>query len=186
MLFVFVGFMNLPFPITPIQINWVTFGTVNVFATLVAVKILRPAYMPRFRDDVLDYVVTGSFLGSAMMALLYAVVYFATGLDAATARSALSIFATLFGILIFWNTFGIDLAEPRSLIENRVATILGSVFGIAVLLGFYLMPELFEFVAPSTGITIFTVTLFLLTVVLLSWSMKYRQLINRLWLLFSP
>ena len=42
-----------------IQINWVTFGTVNIIATLVALKLLRPAFMANFRDDVLDYVVTG-------------------------------------------------------------------------------------------------------------------------------
>ncbi len=186
LLFVYVGFMSLPFPITPIQINWITFGTVNVFATLVAFKFLRPAYMERFRRDVLDYVTTGSFLGAAMMALLFAVSYFATGLNTVAARSVLSIFATLFGILIFWNAFGIDLAEPRTLWEHRIATLLGTVFGIVVLLGFYLMPDFFEFQPPTPGLIALVTSSFLLTVVLLSWSMKYRQLINRLWMLFMP
>src|SRR5690606_29707205 len=96
LLFVYVGFMSLPFPITPIQINWITFGTVNIIATLVAFKIMRPAYMQRFRRDVLEYVMTGSFIGSAVMALLYAVTFFVTGLNTDAARSALSIFITFF------------------------------------------------------------------------------------------
>src|SRR5690606_8709091 len=110
MLFVYVGFMSLPFPITPIQINWVTFGTVNIVATLVAFKIMRPARMTNFRRDVLEYVITGAFIGSALMALLFALTFFVTDLNTNAARSALAIFATFFGILVFWNVFGIDLA----------------------------------------------------------------------------
>ena len=186
MLFVYIGFMGLPFAFTPIQINWITFGTVNVFATLVAFKFLRPAYMERFRRDVFDYVVSSSFIGSALMALLFAVVYFNSGLNVAAARSALSVYATLFGILIFWNTFGIDLAEPRSLIKHRIATLLGLVFMLLILLGFYILPDFFEFVPPERGVIALIVGMFLLTVVLVNWSMRYRQLINRLWSLFAP
>ncbi len=186
LLFVYVGFMSLPFPITPIQINWITFGTVNIVATLVAFKLMRPAYMERFRRDVLEVVMVGSFIVSAVMALLFAVVYFATGLNTDAARSALSIFATLFGILIFWNTFGVDLSQPRTLLKNPVITLMGVTFLLLVLLGFYLMPELFEFVAPTPEISLLIVTLFLLTVVLFSANLKNRYLITRLWNLFAP
>ncbi len=185
MLFLYIGFMNLPFAITPIQINWITFGTVNVVATLVAFKIMRPAYMARFRHDVLDYVLTGAFIGSAMMALLYAVVYFASGLNTEAARSALSIFATFFGILIFWNTFGIDILEPRSFIEQRTVTVIGLFFIVLVILGFYLLPGMFEFVPPTPGIIALITSLLLLTMLLFSWNMRHRYLLNRVWSLVS-
>ena len=186
MLFVYIGFMNLPFAITPIQINWITFGTVNVVATLVAFKIMRPAYMARFRDDVLDYVLTGAFIGSAVMALLYAVVYFAMGLDTNAARSALSIFATFFGILIFWNTFGIDILEPRTFIEQRVVTLIGLFFIVLVILGFYILPGMFEFVPPTPGVIALIASLLALTMLLFSWNMRHRYLLNRIWSLVSP
>lgn len=185
LLFVYVGFMSLPFPITPIQINWVTFGTVNVIATLVAVKIMRPAYMENFRRDVLEYVITGAFIGSAAMSLVYAVTYFATGLSTDAARSALSIFATFFGILIFWNTFGIDISQPRTLIKNPIVTLMGVFFTVLVIVGFYLMPDLFEFVAPTPGIIALIVSILLLTIVFFSANMKNRYFITRLWNLFS-
>lgn len=186
MLFVYIGFMSLPFAITPIQINWVTFGTVNIVATLVAFKIMRPARMERFRDDVLDYVVTGAFIGSTVMAVLFAVVFFATGLNTNAARSALAIFATFFGILIFWNTFGIEVLQPRTFLEHRWATFMGVMFTIMVIVGFYVAPGLFEFVPPTTGVIALIVSLLLLTIVLFSFNMKHRLLLNRLWSLFSP
>jgi cation-transporting ATPase E len=186
LLFVYVGFMSLPFPITPIQINWITFGTVNIVATLVAFKIMRPAYMERFRRDVLEYVITGSFIASAVMALLYAVTFFATGLNTSAARSALSIFITFFGVLVFWNTFGIDLAQPRTVREKPGITLLGIFFFGLVVMGFYIQPALFEFVAPTPGIIALIVSLILLTVVLFSVNLRYRALITRLWTLFAP
>ena len=185
LLFVYLGFMALPFAITPIQINWVTFGTVNIIATLVALKLLRPAFMANFRDDVLDYVVTGAFIGSAMMALLFAVTWLASGRDAAAARSALAIFATFFGILIFWNTFGIDFARPRTLWRRRRATFIGLGFLLLVILGFYAQPALFEFVRPDGGIIALIVALLLLTIALLSLAMRQRGLLHRLWMLFE-
>lgn len=186
MLFVYVGFMALPFPITPIQINWITFGTINVIATLVAFKLMRPAYMERFRRDVLEFVMIGAFIASAVMALLFAVVYFSTGLNTAAARSALSIFATLFGILVFWHTFGIDLSQPRTLLQKPGITVMGLAFMLLVIFGFYIMPDLFEFVAPTLEISVLIATLFLLTVTLFSANLKNRYLITRLWNLFAP
>lgn len=186
MLFVYIGFMGLPFAITPIQMNWVTFGTVNIVATFVAFKIMRPAYMKRFRRDVLDYVVTGAFIGSAAMSLLFAVVYFSSGQSTDTARSALSIFATLFGTLIMWNTFGIDFARPRSLIEHWPVTLIGLSFTLAVILAFYILPGFFEFVRPTPGIIALIVSMFLTVIATFSWSMRYPVLLNRLWNLFEP
>jgi cation-transporting ATPase E len=185
-LFVYIGFMGLPFAITPIQMNWVTFGTVNVVATLVAFKLMRPAPMKHFRDDVLNYVVTGAFIGSAAMSMLFAVVYFVTGLNTDAARSALSIFATFFGILIMWNTFGIDLATPRSLITHWRVTLIGLIFTLLVIFAFYSVPELFEFVRPTPGIIALIVSILLAVIASFSWAMRFPVLVKRLWDLFAP
>lgn len=181
LLFVFVGFMSLPFPITPIQINWVTFGTVNIIATLVAFKIMRPAFMRSFRSDVLEYVLTGAVISSSLMALLYMVTFFATGMNTSAARSALVIYAAFFGILIFWNTFGIDLSQPRTLLQQRVVTVMGLLFFLMVILGLYIAPGLFEFVPPTLEITALITSLILLTIVVFSANLHNRYLITRLW-----
>lgn len=191
LLFIYVGFMGLPFAITPIQINWITFGTVNIAATLIAFKVLRPAPMVKFRRDVLDYVITGAVIGSVALAVLYVTVYFASGGSEDTARSALSIFISMFGILVFWNVSGIDIFSPRTFVEYRGIFILGFVLMVATILGFYIQPALFEFVRPSTNLLqeptiLLIVFLFELTMLVYSWAMRDRRLINSLWTLFAP
>ncbi len=186
LIFIYAGFMGLPFPITPIQINWITFGTVNITATLIAFKILRPSYMEKFRRDVLDFVITGALIGSVALALLYAVVYFATGGNMDAARSALSIFVTLYGILILWNVMGIDIFQPRTFVEKRGIFIMGFLLMVMTLIGFYLLPVLFEFERPDLLTIILIAALFDLTMVVFSWMMKDRRLTQGLWTLFAP
>jgi uncharacterized membrane protein YdfJ with MMPL/SSD domain len=55
-----------------------------------------------------------------------------------------------------------------------------------VVLGFYIQPNLFEFVAPTPGIIALITSLILLTIALLSINLRYRGFITRLWTLFAP
>lgn len=183
LLFIFAGFMALPFPITPIQINWITFGTVNVAATLVAFKVLRPARMYQFRRDVLEYVLAGAVLASSALALLCAVTYVASGGNTAAMRTAVSLFVTLFGILVLWNVFGVDLLCPRTIWENRVTFLVGFGLLIMTLLGFYIAPDLLEFVQPDLLTILLITSVYLLVIVLYSVGMRNRRLLHTLWTL---
>jgi cation-transporting ATPase E len=182
--FVFAGFIMLPFPISPIQISWVTFGTVNIPATLIAFELLRPSYMQRFRHDVLDYVITGGLVGAVGIAALYVVTYFYGG--AASARSAVTMFITLYGILIFWNAHGVDLLRLSSVMRHKRIVLLGIVLATLTILGPYLFSDLFGFVAPTPVVWLLIVAIFLLATLALAITMRRRRLVNRLWLLFAP
>lgn len=46
--FIFIGFMSLPFPTTPILISWFTFCMVNVPGGLITFGFLRPIYLAKF------------------------------------------------------------------------------------------------------------------------------------------
>jgi hypothetical protein len=142
--------------------------------------------MEKFRRDVLDFVITGAVVGSLAITLLYTVIFFASGGSQDAARSALSIFVTLFGILILWNVMGIDIFQPRTFFEKRVIFIMGLFLMLMTLLGFYVMPRLFEFVRPDLLTIVLIVVLFDLTMVMYSWFMRDRRLINSLWTLFAP
>jgi len=191
-LFIFVGFMALPFPITPVQISWATFGTVNMPATFIAFGWLRPKYMEKFRRDVMDYIFTMGFIGAVLMAILYFIAYFGTNGDIEMTRSAITILVALYGMLITWNIQGIDFYEPKTFIEHRSLLTLTSILTILTIIGLYVYPALFEFSPPiwdgSTGsLLIIAITaLFLLTMVLLAHGMKHRYLLNRLWDLLAP
>ena len=191
-LFVFVPFMALPFPITPVQISWATFGTVNLPATFIALGWLRPRYMARFRRDVMDYIFTMGFIGAVILTLLYLIAYFGTGGDLVMTRSSVTILVALYGMLITWHIQGIDFYRPRSFLEHWRILLLSSLLTALTIIGMYLDPVLFEFAPPTwdggtgTLLIIAITALFLLTMVLLAHGLKYRYLLDRFWALLAP
>ena len=191
-LFVFVPFMALPFPITPVQISWATFGTVNLPATFIAFGWLRPQYMARFRRDVMDYIVTMGFIGAVILTLLYLMAYFGSGGDLKMTRSAVTILVALYGMLITWHIQGIDFYRPKSFLEHWRILLLSSLLTALTIIGMYLNPDLFEFEPPTWDggagslLIIAIAALFLLTMVLISHGLKYRYLLNRFWALLAP
>lgn len=190
--FIFIAFMALPFPITPVQISWATFGTVNLPATLIAFGWLRPQYMAHFRRDVLDYILTMGTNGAVMLSLLYLIAYFGTDGDLKMTRSAITILVALYGMLITWHVQGIDFYQPRSFLEHWRILLLSSLLTALTLVVMYLDPALFEFEPPTwdsgagTLLIMAIAALFLLTMVLLSHGLKYRYLLNRFWDLLAP
>lgn len=187
--FLFISFMSLPFPITPVQISWSTFGTVNIPATLIAFGIVRPKLMRNFRDDVLDYIVTGGLIGAILLAALYVVVYFGTGRDVIGTRSAITIFLSLYGAYIVMSVQGVEFYKPKSFLEHWRVVLLMTVLLTLTIWAMYILPGLFEFRIftlqdyPWVWVTIYA--LFALSMILLSHGMRYRYLLRRMWQLFS-
>lgn len=191
-LFIFVGFMALPFPITPVQISWATFGTVNLPATFIAFGWLRPEYMAKFRRDVMDYIFTMGFNGAVALTILYVMAYFGTDGNLNVTRSVITILVALYGMLITWNIQGIDFYKPQTFLEHWRLLTLSSILTILTLLAMYVAPELFEFYPPAwdggTGslLIIGTTALFLLTMIMLSHGLKHRYILRRFWDLLAP
>ncbi len=191
-LFVCIAFLALPFPITPVQISWATFGTVNLPATLIAFGWLRPRFMAHFRRDVLDYIVTMGCIGAALMTLLYLIVWFGGGGDLRMTRSAMTIMVALYGMLITWHIQGIDLYNPDSFLQHWRLLLMSSALTALTIIAMYVFPDLFEFNPPrwdgSEGSLMIAAiaALFLLTMALLSHGMRHRYLLNRFWDLLAP
>ncbi len=181
LLFVFVGFMMLPFPINPVQISWVVFGTINIPATLIAFGLLRPAPLRYFARDVLDYVISSGIIGAAAMAALYVLVHLVTGRNNAVSRSTLTVFMVLFGVLVFWNTHHVDLFQPRTLLTYLPMTVLGLVLGAVTILLPYLMPATFRFVAPTGQVWLLIIGVFAIAAVALNLVLHNRHITGSLW-----
>ena len=194
--FVFIAFMALPFPITPVQISWATFGTVNLPATLIAFGWLRPQFMSRFRRDVVDYIFTMGFIGAVCITLLYLITWFGSGGDLMMTRSSVTIMVALYGMLITWHVQGIDIYQPRTFWEHRRILLLSSLLTALTILVMYVDPvfegAIFEFKPPvwdggRGSLMIAAIpALFLLTLVLTSHGLKYRYLLSRFWELLAP
>jgi cation-transporting ATPase E len=159
--FIFIGFMALPFPTTPILISWLTFGMVNVPGGLVTFGLLRPAYVPSF-GRVVRYVAAAMIVGALSTAILYATLYLLTAgltptpdlavLARDTARSGVFVFMALYGLLVFWDTMGLDLMQPHTLQAKPRIALLGVILVLLTLIPPYLLPDVFMgFVNPSVG-----------------------------------
>ncbi len=186
MFFLFAGLMLMPFPLNPIHISWVTFGVINVPATLIAFRLIKPARMDKFRHDVLDYAVTAGFIGATGMAFVYAFAYITSGHNLQAARSTVMLYIALFGMLCLWNIHGIYVLQPRTIARNPSVFMIGLLLGIGTLVGPYIFPRWLEFIRPTAAQWIVIIVAFLITVVVLFAAMRTRGLVNRLWGLFAP
>ncbi len=176
-LFIFIMFMSLPFPITPVQISWISFATVNLPAGLMAMGLLRPHPIKDFRHDVLDYIFTAGAIGASGMALLYVVTWYYTG-DLEISQSTTTLFFAFYGWMIVINTQGMDLIHPSTLLNQWqkliIATLItGSVMEIALII-----PAVMNFTPPPLEIVGLAVVIQLLCAVLVSWGMRYRGLLH--------
>jgi len=190
LLFIFAGFMVLPFPISPIQISWVTFGIVNIPAGLIALRLLKPAPMREFRRDVLDFVVTVGVVGAATMALLYVISFLSkTGDEAyviSISRSTMMIIITFYGMLVLWNVNGFDISRPKTIMQHKRLFVVGIVLAFLTILAGYLFPALLEFTPPTLTDWVAAAALCLLSVVLIGVGMRTRALANTIWKLTAP
>ncbi len=190
LLFIFVMFMSLPFPITPVQISWATFGTINIPATFLAAGWFRPEKMVDFRDDVLDYVITGGIIGTVLLTILYVVVYFGTGRDVTSVRSAVTIFTALYNAYIVMTVKGVNFYQPKTFITYWKTVLMMTVLTVLTIWAMYILPDLFEFASfdlygSDWWIMPFIALLYMASIVLLPHGMKYRYLLRRMWALFE-
>jgi hypothetical protein len=164
----------------------VTFGVINVPATLVAFRLFKPSYMEKFRHDVLDYAVTAGFVGASAMAFVYAFAYISSGHSLLQARSTVMLYIALFGMLCLWNIHGIRLLEPRTIRKNPRVFVIGLLLCAGTLAGPYIFSRWLEFTPPTLEQWVVILAAFAITVVVLYMAMKTRGLVNRLWALFAP
>ncbi|NWG17201.1 MAG: HAD-IC family P-type ATPase [Chloroflexi bacterium] len=186
LLIFFAGFMMLPFPTSPVQMSWITFGTVNIPATLIAFQLIRPAFMKEFRRDVLDYVLSAGVIGAVNLSLLYAAVFFASHRSVYAGRSAVTLFIALYGALIFLNTHEIELFDPRTWRRRWRVLAIGFGLTFVTMLAPFALPGIFEFVPPTPLVWVLIVAVFLLTAATLTLVMRFRHLVNQLWRLIRP
>jgi len=184
--FIFAGFMSTPFPISPIQISWVTFGIINIPAGLIAIRILKPEYMKRFRSDVLDYVLVGGAIGAAAMSLLYATSYLTNGGHVWQSRSTIMIFIAFYGLLVLWNVHGLYITRFSTVMPRPRLFLGGIAIATLTIAAPYIVPDLLEFVPPSRLEWGLAIVIFIIAAVLVEVIVHRRDPLKGLWLLSKP
>jgi cation-transporting ATPase E len=180
LLFIFATLMLLPFPITPIQISWVAFGTLNFPATLMTIGVLRPEPIKRFRRDVLDFIVTAGIVGGVGMSAAYLLIYETTA-TLAESRAAITLMISLYGVLVVWHVHGIDLFRPRSFRRSPRAALISPALTSTVLLVATGFGDTFEFAWPPDQAVTIVIGITLMCAAVLSVGMRRRGFIHRVW-----
>lgn len=181
--FIMILLMTLPFPVSPIQISWVAFGTVNVPAWLMSIGLLRPKKMTNFRDDVLDYLITVGFTGAVTASLLFFITMSYLKGNLESSRGMIVIFYVLFGLMVSWDVHGVDLLKLSTLLTHWRGFLTTSVLTGGALLTATMMPDVFEFHAPPPEIILLTVLMFVLCMALTRLGMRNRHLLHHLYAL---
>jgi cation-transporting ATPase E len=184
--FIFAGFMAMPFPISPIQISWVTFGIINIPAGLIALRVIKPIHMKTFRQDVLDYVITAGVVSAAGMAFVYAFAFLSNNGDVDIARSTMMIFFTYMGVLVLWNVNGLYVTQPRTIAEHPRLFIVGIVLAILTLLAGWIVPDILQWKTPGIGEWVIASAVFLLVMLIIEIVMRDRKVVKPIWLLAKP
>ncbi len=105
------------------------------------------------------------------------------------ARSLVTVFVSLLGMMIVWNVQGVEINSLRSFREHWLVVLISSIVTVLTILAFYALPELFEFLPPDPTTTngwlliIFVTTLFLLCMMLIDVNMRKRGMLMQLWVL---
>ena len=131
LMFIMVGFMGLPFPGQVRPLSWAAISTTSLPAVLVTFGLLRPRPIRKFRRQVLGYIILSGLLGAAMLTLTYTVTYLVSGQDVLLAQSVMTIMASIYGILIFWDVHGVVPFEPITFKQNRREAVVG--IGVALI-----------------------------------------------------
>jgi cation-transporting P-type ATPase E len=184
-LFVFILFMSLPFPVTPIQISWAAFGTTNIPSGLMALGLLRPSKIESFRRDVMDYIITGGFTAAVGMAVAYVVAYRYTEGDLLAAQSTITLFFMLYGLTIFWYVCGVDITRPGTYFKYPMATAITGFLTTGTLITALIFPDIFEFTLPPLGIIVLLLSLWALVAMITSVGMRNRALLHQIYQLFE-
>lgn len=184
-LFIFIFFMGLPFPVTPRQISWAAFGTVNIPSGLMALGLLRPSMIKSFRRDVLDYILTSGFTAAVGMAFVFLVTYTHTD-DLMVSRSAITLFFILYSLTVFWFVCGVDITRPSTYTKYPLATAITGFLTGGTLVFATLFPNVFEFQWPPAMIVFLTVATWLLVSMIVSVGMRNRALLHQLYKLTDP
>ena len=130
LMFIMVGFMGLPFPGQVRPLSWAAISTTSIPAVLITFGLLKPRPIRKFRRQVLGYILIAGLIGAVTLTLVYAGTYLISGQDVLLAQSVMTIMASIYGILIFWDVHGVVPFEPITFKQNRREAAIG--IGVAI------------------------------------------------------
>ena len=184
--FFFVMLMSLPFPLTPVQISWVTFGVVNIPATLIAFRILIPAAIHNYRRDLLDFAFTFGFLGAggygAGVCGGLPISQQKRPSDSPKRAARRPSSSRYSGCWPSGTCTGWTPSRGPAGAGGRGFSLSGIALAIFTIAAFYIAPETLEFAPPPLPILALIALTFTLVAALTSLGLRSRHMTDQLWI----
>lgn len=143
-MFIMVGFMGLPFPGQVRPLSWASISTTSLPALFVTFGLIKARSIRTFRRQVLGYIGISGLIGAIALTLAYTVTYLVSGRDVLLAQSVMTIMASIYGLLIFWDVHGVVPFEPITFRQNRIEALVGVGVAIVTLSVPLLLPSVFQ------------------------------------------
>jgi len=144
LMFVMVGFMQLPFPAQVRPLSWAAISTTSLPAVFITFGLLRPRPIRKFRRQVLGYIILTGLIGAVTLTLAYTATYLLSGQDVILAQSVMTIMASIYGIVVFWDVHGVVPFEPITFKQNRREAVIGIGVAIVTLVVPVLLRDVFQ------------------------------------------
>ena len=131
LMFIMVGFMGLPFPGQVRPLSWAAISTTSLPALCVTFGLIKARPIRVFRRQVLGYIIIAGLIGAVALTVAYTATYLLSGRDVLLAQSVMTVMASIYGIIIFWDVHGVVPFEPVTFRQNRREAIVG--VGVAII-----------------------------------------------------
>jgi cation-transporting P-type ATPase E len=93
-------------------------------------------------------------------------------------RSAFLLFMFLYGLIVFWNTHGIDVTQPKTLFTNYKITLIGLILIVVSIIPLYLIPGIFTYVSPRPEVWVIVIVMFIVATLGLAVLVKNNRLVR--------
>jgi cation-transporting ATPase E len=130
LLFLLVGFANLPFPVTLRQTTLLGFIISGIPLLLITFKILTPVKQNNPGKNFIEFTALAGIIGGFALAYLFIIAMALLKLPFGISSTLVTVFAQLYSMVVLWKIIGVSPFDPQSVIKHQNETILIGLLGL--------------------------------------------------------
>ena len=130
LLFLLVGFANLPFPITLRQTTLLGFIISGIPLLLITFKILTPVKQNNPGKNFIEFTALAGIIGGLALAYIFIITMMLMKLPLSISTTLVTILAQLYSMVVLWKIIGVSPFDPKSIIKHKNETLLIGLLGL--------------------------------------------------------
>jgi cation-transporting ATPase E len=145
LLFLLVGFANLPFPVTLRQTTLLGFIISGIPLLLITFKILTPVKHNNPGKNFIEFTALAGTIGGFALAYLFIITMTLLKLPFGISTTLVTVLAQLYSMVVLWKIIGVSPFDPKSVIKHKNETLLIGLLGsLSITTTVLLFPYIFH------------------------------------------